>query len=346
MKRYDTILYKGSDFMKNPKDMVKYDNNFNLTSLNELNNIEQDILFTFCSQFTKNQDLEAKMTFAELREKAFLTQKHMTWSDSIQSLKSLGEKIVNLKFTYRIGSKFGVLPLFIEFHSEGTAENEWHDDDYISVSLNPKFARFLYDIPEKIGFTIFELQAFLSLKSKYAKTLFRFFLQNFNGKWTIGIDDLRGILGFSSSYSSGNIIKYIKKVLPELEETGYFSDIELDYTTKNIQGRPIKDVIFSYRTNKEKALEAQGQTTLDYEQVTEKRTVVETTIIENKDDLPQIQATENVIETPKACPYCGSKVIARVVTGDTPNRGRKYEKCEKNDFKYGNDKCSYFNWIE
>lgn len=60
--------------MKNPKDIVKYDNNFNLTSLNELNAIEQDILFTFCSQLTKNQDLDARMTFAELREKAFLTQ--------------------------------------------------------------------------------------------------------------------------------------------------------------------------------------------------------------------------------------------------------------------------------
>lgn len=161
--------------MKNPKDIVKYDNNFNLTSLNELNAIEQDILFTFCSQLTKNQDLDARMTFAELREKAFLTQKHMTWADSIQSLESLGEKIVNLKFTYRIGSKFGVVPLFSEFYSEGETENEWHDDDFICVSLNPKFARFLYDIPEKIGFTIFELQAFLSLKSKYSKRFSAFF---------------------------------------------------------------------------------------------------------------------------------------------------------------------------
>lgn len=333
--------------MENSKDIVKYDNNFNLTSLNELNTIEQDILFTFCSQLTKNQDLDARMTFAELREKAFLTQKHMTWVDTIQSLESLGEKIVNLKFTYRIGNKFGVVPLFSEFYGEGETENEWHDYDFICVSLNPKFARFLYDIPEKIGFTIFELQAFLSLKSKYSKTLFRFFLQNFNGKWTIGIDDLRGILGFSDSYSSGNIIKYIKNILPELESTGYFSDIEMDYTTKNIRGRPIKDVIFSYKISKEKALESQGQTTLDYQPVKEKRTIIENNIIQHEKDLPSMgKPIETVIETDKKCPYCGSQVISRTVTGETPNKGRKYEKCEKNDLKLGDDRCRYFQWLD
>lgn len=345
MKKYDIILWKGSDFMKDPKDIVKYDNNFNLTSLNELNTIEQDILFTFCSQLTKNQDLDAKMTFAELREKAFLTQKHMTWADTIQSLESLGEKIVNLKFIYRIGNKFGVVPLFSEFYGEGETESEWHDDDFICVSLNPKFARFLYDIPEKIGFTIFELQAFLSLKSKYSKTLFRFFLQNFNGKWTIGIDDLRGILGFADSYSSGNIIKYIKKIFPELEETGYFSDIEMDYTTKNIRGRPIKDVIFTYKINKEKALEAQGQMRLDYEPVIEQKEKMTTQVVDTPGELPHIETKKETYTEEKKCPKCGSKVIQRRVSDKRKESfGKLYEKCEKND--KDNQQCKYFKWLD
>lgn len=328
--------------MKISKDIVKYDNNFNLTSLNELNTIEQDILFTFCSQLTKNQDLNARMTFGELREKAFLTQKHMTWADSIQSLESLGEKITNLKFTYRIGNKFGVVPLFSEFYGEGETENEWSDDDFICVSLNPKFARFLYDIPEKIGFTIFELQAFLSLKSKYSKTLFRFFLQNFNGKWTIGIDDLRGILGFSNSYTSGNIIKYIKKILPELEETGYFSNIEMDYTTKNSQGRPLKDVIFSYKINKEKALEAQGQQKLDYEPVTEKKKIVKTEKVYHEGELPTLETVTKVIETEKKCPRCGGSLITK-----TKKDGGKYHCCTNSRYwKLGSADCEFYEDIE
>ena len=266
----------------------------------------------------------------------------MTWADTIQSLESLGEKIINLKFTYRIGNKFGVVPLFSEFYGEGETENEWHDYDFICVSLNPKFARFLYDIPEKIGFTIFELQAFLSLKSKYSKTLFRFFLQNFNGKWTIGIDDLRGILGFSDSYSSGNIIKYIKNILPELESTGYFSDIEMDYTTKNIRGRPIKDVIFSYKINKEKALESQGQTTLNYEPVIEKKTIIEDKIIQNDNGLPHIQSTEKVIETPKKCPRCGGSLITK-----TKKDGGKYHCCTNSRYwKLGSADCDFYEDIE
>lgn len=325
--------------MEDKKDIVKYRNEFNLTNLNALDKIEMDILFTICSKITKNKSMAAEISFEELKEKAFLTEKRYVWESAIKKFTSLADKILSIKFVIDKQQSFEMMTLFNRF----TANKK---EEKMTVSLNPCFAHYLFDIPEKIGFSRFELEQFIFLKSKYSKTLFRLFLENYTGKWVIDFQKFKEILDFPTSYSNGRILEYIKNILPELENTGYFSDIEMDYTTRSRQGRPIKDVVFTYKINKEKALEAQGQTTLDYEPVTEKKTIIEDEIIQHDDGLPHIQSTEKVIETDKKCPYCGSQVISRTVTGDTPNKGRRYEKCEKNDLKLGDEKCCYFQWLD
>lgn len=326
--------------MEDKKDIVKYRNEFNLTNINVMDKIEMDILFTICSKITKNKSMETELDFDELEEKAFLTTRDYSTSKSLRKLKSLADKITNIKFVIDKKTSFDMMTLFNRF----TANEE---DKKITVSLNPCFAHYLFDIPEKIGFSKFELEQFIFLKSKYSKTIFRFFLENYTGKWVIDFQKFKEILDFPTSYSNGRILEYTKKLLPELENTGYFSNIEMDYTTRNRQGRPIKDVIFSYKINKEKALEVQGQQKLDYEPVLEKKTIIEDKIVQHDISLPAVgKRIEKVIETQKKCPRCGSDVITRIVTGDTENKGRRYEKCEKNDLRLGVDKCNYFNWLD
>ena len=317
------------------KDIVKYRNEFNLTNLNKLDKIEQDILFTMCSRITKNKTLEAEMTFAELQEKAFLSERKYSWDKSIQKLSSLGDKIVKIIFTVSNENGFIKMPMFSLFSADGDKEN-------ISVRLNSEFATYLFDIPEKIGFSKFELEQFVYLKSKYAKTLFRFLLQNYKGKWIVGFNDFREIMGFSKSYGVNTIIERVRKILPEIEKTGYFSNIELDYTTFNKQGRPIKDIIFSYKINKEKELERQGQTTLDYQPVTEKKTIIEDEIIRPDKGLPHIKSTPKVIETPKKCPKCGGNLITK-----TKKDGGKYHCCMNSKYwKLGAADCDFYEDIE
>lgn len=323
--------------MDQEKDIVKYRNEFNLTSLNVLNKIEMDILFTICSKITKNKSMSAEMSFEELKEKAFLTEKRYVWESAIKKFSSLADKILSIKFVITKEQSFDMMTLFNRF----TADEK---EQKMIVELNPCFAHYLFDIPEKIGFSRFELEQFIFLKSKYSKTLFRHLLQNFTGKWIVEIKKLKKILDFPKSYTAGKVLQYIQKILPELESTGYFSNIELDYTTYNRQGRPIKDIIFSYKINKEKTLEIKGQTTLNYQPVIEKKEKVITKVVSDSEKLPHLETKKETIKEEKKCPKCGSKVISRVVTGETANKGRKYEKCEKNDLK--NQQCKYFKWLD
>lgn len=325
---------------KKNTDMVKYRNEFNLTNLNKLDKIEQDILFTMCSQLTTEKRMETAITFSDLRRKAFFTERNYNWNTSIDKIRSLGEKITSLKFVIDKEKSFAVMPLFSKFWADDESQN-------ITVKLNSEFAHYLFDIPEKIGFTRFELEQFIFLKSKYAKTLFRFLLQNYKGKWIVGFEDLKEILGFPQSYGANMIIKKIKSIIPELENTGYFSNVELDYTKYNLRGSPIKDVIFTYKINKEKALERQGQTTLDYEPVKEKKEIIEVETVQHDGELPSLETVTKVIETQKKCPWCGSDVITRIVTGNTENKGKRYEKCIRNDKSLNdNERCKYYKFID
>lgn len=321
--------------MEEKKDIVKYRNEFNLTNLNKLDKIEQDILFTMCSRITKNKTLEAEMTFEELQKKAFLSERKYSLDKSYQKLSSLGDKIVKIIFTVSNENGFIKMPMFSLFSADGDKEN-------ISVRLNSEFATYLFDIPEKIGFSKFELEQFVYLKSKYAKTLFRFLLQNYKGKWIVGFNDFREIMGFSKSYGVNTIIERVRKILPEIEKTGYFSNIELDYTTFNKQGRPIKDIIFSYKINKEKALEAQGQQKLDYELATEEVVKVHHVLTPDKEYKVTGKVEEYTETKVLNCPRCGGSLITK-----TKKDGGKYHCCTNSRYwKLGSADCEFYEEIE
>ena len=321
--------------MEEKKDIVKYRNEFNLTNINVMDKIEMDILFTICSKITENKVMEVELTFKQLEEKAFLTARDYSTIKSLKKIKSLADKITNIKFVIDKQHSFDMMPLFARFYAS-------EEDEKIYVKLNSEFARYLFDIPEKIGFSRFELEQFIFLKSKYAKTLFRFLLQNYKGKWIVGFNDFKAIMDFPKSYGNGRVLDYTKKLFPEIESTGYFSDIEIDVTTFNKQGRPIKDVIFSYKINKEKALEAQGQQKLDYELATEE--VVKVNHVLTPDEEFKVTGkTEKHTETIVLnCPRCGGSLITK-----TKKDGGKYHCCTNSRYwKLGTANCDFYEDIE
>lgn len=321
--------------MEDKKDIVKYRNEFNLTNINVMDKIEMDILFTICSKITENKVMEVELTFKQLEEKAFLTARDYSTIKSLKKIKSLADKITNIKFVIDKQHSFDMMPLFARFYAS-------EEDEKIYIKLNSEFARYLFDIPEKIGFSRFELEQFIFLKSKYAKTLFRFLLQNYKGKWIVGFNDFKAIMDFPKSYGNGRVLDYTKKLFPEIESTGYFSDIEIDVTTFNKQGRPIKDVIFSYIINKEKALEAQGQQKLDYELATEEVVKVNHVLTPGENGQVNSKIEKHTETKILNCPRCGGNLITK-----TKKDGGKYHCCTNSRYwKLGSADCDFYENIE
>lgn len=236
-------------------NIIKYDNNFNLSNLNTLEKIEQDLFMTICSQFTQKRTQSIKLSLSDLKSKAKLMDRKYTDSKFIEFVKSVNEKILKIIFSAKNEKELIQMPLFKRFVTN-------FNENYLEVSLNDCFEHYLYDIPDQIGFSRFELEMFLNLKTKYAKTLFRFLLQNFTGYWSIDFQAYKDLMGFSKSYRVTTIIERTNKAIDEIKKIGIFTSITLDAEYSRSKGRPLKVITFRYTFNKRLKAELEGQTTI------------------------------------------------------------------------------------
>lgn len=322
------------------KDIVKYDNKFNLTNLNKLDKVEMDIFMTICSAFSTHQVEEVEYDYLEVKKKAQLSNKKYSDERFKQFMLATQEKILNTLFTYSDDKGTELMPLFSRFY---TPKNTTR----VKAKLNPEFAKYLYDIPEKISFTKFELVNFLTLGSKYSKTLFRFLLQNYKGIWTIDFKDFKEKLDFPSSYKTSDIIKKINAITEDINNTAIITDLEYTvHQNKAKRGNPIESITFTY-----KIAQTKGQQYLEPSIITEEKIHKETVVTPSDNPLydskiEQVQHIER-IEHRETCPRCGGQVFTSVVKSGS-NQGRQYKVCENSKYHRGNPNtaCNYYEWIE
>ncbi len=310
------------------REMVKYDNKFNLTSLNLLTQVEMDVFFAVCAKLTKARELKIEIPFNELKRLTFLDQKKYSKPKILKNFRDLGQKILSMQFSVLDEDSVEVMTAFTFFKADLKTQT-------MQIELNPIFSNYFFNIPEKIGFSQFELERFVFLKSKYSKNLFRFLLQNFTGSWTISFSEFSDLLGFPKSYSGGEIKRKIESIIPELEESGYFSDIMFDFTYKKTRGAPFDHIIFNYKVNKNKAMQAATRQTtiMDYDYSEQEKEI--TTV--NTDDPLNVFAEKKVIKEREKCPKCGADVIIK-----TDKQGNKYRCCTNSKFwKMGSSICEW-----
>lgn len=313
------------------KDLVKYNNEFNLTDLNSLSKAEQDIFFSICSEFTKLKKEKIEISFFDLKKKAQMTDSLYTDTRFLSVVTSAMKKIGNIYFHVSTSSKEVYLHLFDGFELQ-------KDENKFVILLGKEFRNYFYDIPDRLSFTQFELEAFLGLKSKYEKTLLRFLLQNFTGTWKLPFSDFRKIMGFPKSYPNGVISARLDKIVKELNQTEIVSDLSYSLTHKAERGNPVKDISFSYFINKEKYLESQGQMPL-FSPVIETKTISETEIVQPVDGLPTLQQVQKTVAENKKCPKCGADVILK-----TDKQGRKYHCCKNSNYWFSGA-CRWMEYI-
>lgn len=316
------------------KEVVKYDNKFNLSNFGALKSVEQNVFMAILAKIYHKKTTDVVVSFDDLRQWSFLQAKRSYTRDECRAIFSdFSEKVFSVLFRVeKANGEIEFMPMF----SKWTISPELQTS---VIDLNPPFANYFFDIPSGRGFTQFFLDKFVIIKSKYAKTLFRLIHQNFAGKWIVGIDEYRKIMDFPKSYSNGVVVNRTRNLFTELESTGYISNIELDVTTYPTQGRPVRDLIFTYKLNRPKLDELGGQTTImdfDYSE-----TQKEVTNVDVSDPLHPVITKETVTERDQ-CPRCGGDVIIKI-----DKKGQKYKCCQNNAYwRLGSADCEWQEYID
>ena len=148
--------------MSEKEIIVKYHNDLNEITFQRFGQIDFDFFMALCSMFQDSEKDEIIIKFDEFRK---LTKYNPTKSEKrfLKELQSMNQKQLLSTGLIRDGKKIKQFVLFIEFEIDP-------DERTIRAEVNKKYKYILNEVTK--NFTRFELQEFISLESKYSKTLY------------------------------------------------------------------------------------------------------------------------------------------------------------------------------
>jgi len=229
--------------MKTKTDItVKYQNELNLVPLKNFNAKQMDLFFSLCARM-KNKGLgKIKFSFEELRE---LSDYKMTATKVfVGDLEQLYKNMLNLSYRTENEDEIEYFVLFNGFKID-------KKNKFVEVSINQDLENVINGLTTE--FSRFELSAFTSIRSTYAKTLFRLLMQyRSTGYYTVRIEEFKEIMNIPKSYTQMGQIdqKVITPAMKELHK--YFDDLEIK-KIKAKKGNKIERLEFTFsgiKTNK------------------------------------------------------------------------------------------------
>ena len=220
---------------------VKYQNELNLVPLKNFNAKQMDLFFALCARMKDKGVENIRFSFEELKE---LSDYKMTATKAfVADLEKLYKDMLNLSYRTENDDEIEYFVLFNGFKidkKQKFVEVRVNQDlDYIINGLTTEFSRF-------------ELSVFTSIRSTYAKTLFRLLMQyRSTGYYVVSIEDFRELLDIPEYYQMGNIDqKVLKPAMKELHN--YFENLEVT-KIKAKKGNKIAKLEFTFtglKTNK------------------------------------------------------------------------------------------------
>lgn len=207
-------------------EVVKYHNDLNTVVMRTWTSEEMNFFFAILTK-AKEQGLK-KLVFDtdELRELASSSRKYR-WEETITNA---AKKIGQLTYFEQSERKFRVMTLFEFFEVD-------LEKKIVEVKVSSNFDYILNKLETQ--FTRYELEEFTSIRSTYAKTMYRLLKQwRTVGKKEFAIDDLKRILDMPSAYKSSEIDRaVIKPILEQLSP--YFMGLKVKKIKSNKRGNPV-----------------------------------------------------------------------------------------------------------
>ena len=211
-----------------PKQIVQFRNDLNKIPLGKLSSQEQNLLVEVLLDLKDVGTNE--VVFSRNRLLEMIPFKNLTNSQLTEVIKNLDKNFFTLHFEQLIKEQNGsethrFINLFKIFeyniNSSGAIE-------YLKIQVDPDMAYILNDLTSQ--YTRFELADFLSMQSRYSKTLFRLLKQFRTQGWAhFDWEEFKSLMGIPESYLTRNIDQRVLKVaVNELSwdggQTDFFKD--------------------------------------------------------------------------------------------------------------------------
>jgi len=213
---------------------VKYQNELNLVPLKDFNAKQMDLFFALCARM-KDKGLEKiRFSFDDLKE---LSDYKMTATKAfVGDLEKLYKNMLNLSYRTEDENEIEYFVLFNGFKID-------KKNRFVEVSVNQDLKGVINGLTTQ--FSKFELTAFTSLRSTYAKTLFRLLIQyRSTGYYVVKIEDFRELMDIPKSYRMSNIDQTI--LTPSIKElSNYFEDLDVK-KIKAKKGNKIERLEFNF----------------------------------------------------------------------------------------------------
>lgn len=214
-------------------EVVKYHNDLNTVVMRTWTSEEMNFFFTILTK-AKEQGVK-KLVFNtdELKELASSSRKYR-WEETVTSA---AKKIGQLTYFEQSERKFRVMTLFEFFEVD-------LDKKMVEVKVSSNFDYILNKLETQ--FTRYELEEFTSIRSTYAKTMYRLLKQwRTVGRKEFSVDDLKRILDTPESYRPSEIDRLILKPIKE-QLSPYFVSLKVKKIKSNKRGNPVLGYEFTW----------------------------------------------------------------------------------------------------
>jgi len=227
--------------MENKNNLaVKYKNELNLVPLKNFNAKEMDLFFALCARMKERGLNNVRFTFEELKE---LSEYRFTGNNRfVHDLENVYKKMMGMSYRTDEISEDGdrIIDHFILFTGFRINVTKM----VVDVSVNPKLDYIINGLTSEVS--RFELSAFTSIRSSYAKTLFRLLMQyHSTGYYVVRIEDFKDRMDIPESYRQMGQIdqKVLQPALRELQN--YFSNLKVK-KIKAKKGNKIAKLEFTF----------------------------------------------------------------------------------------------------
>lgn len=228
---------------KNP--IVKYRNELNEICLKDFTPLDMDIFMVLCSEMKEKNDEIITINISDIKKKT-----GTTIHDNMKFINKLQETNNKLSMvSYNFNNNNGIIKLIL-FPTFIIDKSEMK----LTVRVNKDFLYLLNNLNDK--FTIFEIENFINLKSKFSKTLFRSLMQwKSIGKYETDMNELRELMDCTDKYSNKDFKRYcLNKAVEELIQSEYFEYLKMDHTSEKPK------IIFKFKIKENKKIEFKKDT--------------------------------------------------------------------------------------